>query len=301
MTLNRRNIFILPSRFGATYVLICGFIFILGTNYQNNLVLLLSMMMISLFLSCMLRCYHNLTGLTVSRAGQEERFAGEQLSYQLQLSGNKPHYQVELAFAGETETVIEEVEQQAQAAVYCRAQPRGFFDPGRISVRSRYPLGLFRAWSELDLQLRGVIYPEPIEGQRSLESQADGDEQGQQQLQQVDGDEFVGLRKHRPGESQSRIAWKQLAQGRGLLSKDFELRQGNPMWLVLKESGSRSLEFELSLLCGQVLELSRQQRSFGLQLADERLPPGKNEQHRQAALTLLACFGLPQPDTGEGR
>ncbi|EOG7035816.1 hypothetical protein ACLH5N_004693, partial [Aeromonas salmonicida] len=42
MTLGRRSLFILPTRMGLLYLLVMSAIYLLGTNYQNNLVLLVS-------------------------------------------------------------------------------------------------------------------------------------------------------------------------------------------------------------------------------------------------------------------
>ena len=43
--LNSSNILIYPTRFGLGYLAIVMLIFLLGTNYQNNIILLLSYLM----------------------------------------------------------------------------------------------------------------------------------------------------------------------------------------------------------------------------------------------------------------
>lgn len=288
--LHRRNIFILPSTFGACYLLLCLVIFILGTNYQNNLVLLLSMLLFSIFMSCMLRCYQNLAALKISRLGLGERFAGEPLSYKLQLSSDKSHYQIELQFKDAQPNVVEWVHAQVSTAVYCDPQSRGWFAPGRVNIASCYPLGLFRAWSELDLSLGGLIYPAPVEGQQALQSLSQSPEGTESQYSPAEGDELTGLRSYRAGESLSRVAWKQFAQGRGMMSKEFEAGQGSPQWLILPEVDERGLEFQLSLLCGQILLLSRQQRLFGLKLGTQELSPDSGAKHRRQALSMLAEY-----------
>ena len=48
-SLNHKNIFIFPSRFGGLYLFLCLGLFILGTNYQNNLMILLCYFLVSLF------------------------------------------------------------------------------------------------------------------------------------------------------------------------------------------------------------------------------------------------------------
>ena len=54
LTLGYRNLFILPSRLGYQYLLLLGALFVLGTNYQNNLVLALAYLLLSLFITTLI-------------------------------------------------------------------------------------------------------------------------------------------------------------------------------------------------------------------------------------------------------
>jgi hypothetical protein len=56
-TLNLSNTFILPSSFGWAMIAIVVFLFILGTNYQNNIVLGLSYFFIALGLLSLFHSY----------------------------------------------------------------------------------------------------------------------------------------------------------------------------------------------------------------------------------------------------
>ena len=48
--LSHRSIFIFPAKFGALFLALCALLFLLGTNYQNNLMLLLCYFLVALFL-----------------------------------------------------------------------------------------------------------------------------------------------------------------------------------------------------------------------------------------------------------
>ena len=65
-TLNLNSIFIIPSRFGVLYLFVCVVVFLLGTNYQNNLVMGLSFFLFSVFNTCIIFAYRNLSGLTLT-------------------------------------------------------------------------------------------------------------------------------------------------------------------------------------------------------------------------------------------
>ena len=67
-----RSLFILPTRLGLCYLLVMLAIYLLGTNYQNNLVLLVAYALGSLFMVTMWLTHRNLLGLApagASRAG----------------------------------------------------------------------------------------------------------------------------------------------------------------------------------------------------------------------------------------
>ena len=84
--LHRHNIFILPSRFGLSFGLLNILLFVLGVNYQNNLVILLSSFCFSLFMTTMLLCYQNMAGILIRPTVGSEYVANQLLSVQCLLS-----------------------------------------------------------------------------------------------------------------------------------------------------------------------------------------------------------------------
>ena len=50
LTLTQQRIYILPSRLGLWFAVLVVLLYLLGTNYQNNLILLLSFLLIGLLL-----------------------------------------------------------------------------------------------------------------------------------------------------------------------------------------------------------------------------------------------------------
>jgi uncharacterized protein (DUF58 family) len=96
------------------------------------------------------------------------------------------------------------------------------------------------------------------------------------------------------GESLKQVAWKQWAQGRGMLSKEFEQPQGEPIWLTLKPDAKR-LETQLGQLSWQINRLTQLEQYFGLHLhmpmgEDIILTPTLGNQHRIACQKALALY-----------
>lgn len=84
--LHRRNIFILPSKFGGAFGVLNLLLFVLGVNYQNNLVIILSSFCFSLFMTTMLLCYQNMAGILIRPITRDEFIAGQLINIECHLS-----------------------------------------------------------------------------------------------------------------------------------------------------------------------------------------------------------------------
>lgn len=83
--LDMSNIFIFPSHFGRLYLLLCIGLFILGSNYQNNLILIFCYFLVALFLVSLFSSFANFAHLKVQLGKTNSVFAGEDLGLPLWL------------------------------------------------------------------------------------------------------------------------------------------------------------------------------------------------------------------------
>lgn len=308
ITLSHRSIFILPSGFGLIWLSLVLLLFIFGTNYQNNLVIGLSILLLSLFNTCILYSYNNLAGLHLRADIPPEVYAGQTLTFPIQLKSHHNRYHIHLKYPNNHSYTLMLVGiDEVQALVPFEHGKRGIVRPGRLTIESCYPLGLCRTWSYVDLAITHIVYPKPIETPLQLLARLEHTEPPSTFTgQHVAGiDEFKGLKPHVLGESLKQVAWKQWAQGRGMLSKEFEQPQGKPLWLILRPE-PKSLERQLSQLSWQVNKLSQGEQHFGLWLhipsgKDIILPPAVGNRHRMACLKALALYRLNPhtPQAGE--
>lgn len=289
--LHRKNLYTFPTLMGFAYLLLAILIWLLGTNYQNNLILSLSYLLISLFVVVILHTYFNLAGLTLRSMGAEPNFAGEAVNFRFHVaSGNeqggnsvtlnwpdgaKAHFELE---AGAAQTVN----------VFLLAQNRGFLRPERLMIESRYPLGLIRVWSWLRLPVQAVVWPRPIECAFPAAGMDDGDQR--EQKLSGSGEDFHGFTRFEQGHSLKTVAWKHYARERGLMSKQFSIPQAEDLWLNWADFNSGNLELGLSHICFWALELTRVGRVFGLNIPGAVIAPAVGEQHLQKILYALAVF-----------
>ncbi|MCP8467323.1 DUF58 domain-containing protein [Pseudomonas sp. ZM23] len=292
LQLNQRRIFIIPTRQGAAFGVALALMLLTAINYQNSLAYGLTFLLLSMFIVAILHTYRNLGGLRLTSLGATPVFVGEQVGFRVRLEGEGRARQAigigwaqdQLHFADVRADGAEELHLAEPA------QRRGWLRPGRLRVESRFPLGLLVAWSWLDLDQAGLVYPRPLASDLPLESGVADDEDEGMRPSGQGVDDFQGLRPYQPGDSRRRLHWKAYSRGQGLLVKDFSALSGRNLWLDFNLLGG-DIEGRLSRLCYWVLQLSLRQQPFGLRLPGVQLPVATGDAHRDACLRALALFG----------
>jgi uncharacterized protein (DUF58 family) len=304
--LSNRNIFILPTRFGFTYLFFDVLLFLLGTNYQNNIILLLSYLLASLFITVMMHSFYNFSQLSFSSHAKQTCFAKQIINFPITITGRKTHFDINFQFA-KPEHFVKEVKlaqcdtETSEVLLPCSAKQRGVHALGRVKVFSEYPLGLFITWSLLDFSHQAIVFPQPkrlTDNQQLLTGLNDSNkEYGVYMQAMAGGDDYSELKNYVLGESQSRVAWKQLARGQGKFSKKHQTQQGSLLWLKLSNMPSSKMETKLQFLCFLILEYSKSKQDFGLILdipsSTKHIPvikiePNSGYQHQENCLIALA-------------
>lgn len=290
--LYRKNLYIFPSITGFAYLILVVVIWLLGTNYQNNLILALAYMQISVFVLTILNTYNNMAGLRVEFIGAEEGFVGERIAFRflfVPTSRRGANY-VMVQWLDSPSVILDfEPEREHLENIYAEATKRGWLRPRRLLLESTFPMGLLRCWTWLNIDASTLVYPEPMACDLPTGTPASEEDGGSHQRSNA-GDEFSGFRAYRPGDSPRRIAWKQFARDRGLWSKEYSESITSQTWLQWSDFFLGDAELALSHLCFWVEKFSEQEQIFGLRLPGIELPPDAGQQHRKAALRALASF-----------
>ena len=169
---------------------------------------------------------------------------------------------------------------------------RGWHTPGRFSLRSEFPLGLFRCWSVLELDWGVLVYPRPAATPLPLPALAAAADDAAEPGRREEGMDFTGLRGYLPGDTTRRIAWKASARGGDkLLTKQFGGGAGRYLWLSWWQTPERDVEGRLSRLARWALDAHAAGLAFGLKLPGRTLPPQSGESHLRQCLEALARHG----------
>ncbi|MCJ8169228.1 DUF58 domain-containing protein [Atopomonas sediminilitoris] len=292
--LDQRRIFIIPTRQGLGFLLLIALLLIGAINYQNNLAYFLAFWLLSLFLVAILNTYRSLSGLVLRHLPSVPVFVGEQACLPLELIAERRSYQALALGWPPAQLSGADVEQGGNTRVelFLPAAKRGWLKPGRLRVESRFPLGLFVAWSWVDLDQQVLVYPAPMAGAIPLADHGAQDDDEGVRIIPAGVDDYQGLRTYQPGDNKRRLHWKAYSRGQGLLVKEFAGLAGRDVWLDFA-SASGGVEQRLSRLTHAVLTLHQQGHAFGMRLPGVELAPSDSASHRDACLRALALYGLP--------
>lgn len=291
VTLTQKNIFILPTREGLYFVVLILFMMLAGINYQNSLIFALAFLLTSLFMVSILHTFRNLSGLTLQGHRGSPVFAGEDCDFVVTLSrdGKRIYEGVVIGWHRDMKQGIDLIDDSiVRQRVYAPAKRRGLFNPGRILVETFYPVGLFRAWSWVDLDLSTVVYPKPIAAGALPEHESTADEG---ELVRRDGvDDFFGIRDYQQGDGIRHIAWKTFARTGELQVKEFAAHVDRQVWLEWDALPGLDREARLSRLAWWTLQLAKTNDEFGLRLPGIEVAQGRGPEHQDKVLTALALF-----------
>lgn len=292
--LDHRRIFIFLSGPGVVMVAVVVALFIAGINYANNLLLLTAFLLASVMNTTILHTYRQLSGLTVEGVQADEVYAGDRAGFRLRLSAKPGRQHAGLVIDWEGESLsVPTVAADEEVVLFLPTKKRGRYHPARLRLYSRYPLGLLRTWTWLDLGLFAVVYPRPVAGPMPAGVDAEAGTEAQTG-RQPGADEYEGLRRYVPGDSLAHVSWKHLARGRGMHVKEYSQPVGASQWLDWQSLAGMDVESRLSRLCWWVRALSAADQPFGLRLPGVEVAVATGVMHRDHCLRLLALHGQPE-------
>lgn len=298
ITLSQRSIFIVPSKTGWAFCLLLILLLITAINYQNSLIYGLVFWLFSIAISAMIFTYRNLAGITIKVGEPVFGFVGDSIEIPLRLSSQKSsHHGLVFDWNGHLREV-DLAAQEKELSISYPLRKRGPLTTKRLKLQTRYPFGLYTCWTWVRLNTPGLVYPEPLYTPY-IASAGEGSEFDTDTNLVVGNDEFLGLRSYQQGDSLKHIAWKYLAKGKGLLTKEYDNQQLSMQWFDWYSLQGMPQEQRLSHITGWVLQAEQEGRAYGLKLPDVTLAANIGDQHRRMCLKHLALYNLQPQETGQ--
>jgi uncharacterized protein (DUF58 family) len=298
--LNQRRVFIVPTRAGMGFCALLLLLLIGSTNYNLGLGFALTFTVGACALVDMVFTYKNLALLHLRPIRAQPVFAGEDARFELQLANRTrlDRYALWYGLLADGEAChVTDAPAGASAALVLStpSAQRGWLRTPRVRLVTRFPLGLFRAWSYWQPDLQVLVYPFPEPNPPPLPTNGVASEDGHGH---AGHDDFAGIRSYQPGDAMRHLAWRQIARldpafGGQLVTKHFE--GGAIEDLVLDFDAlpaAMDLELRLSRMTRWVLDAEQRAVPYGFRIGAHAFDASIGAAHQAACLRALALYGI---------
>jgi len=298
LLLTQRNVYIVPTRAGFMFAATVLILLIASINYQLNLGFVLTFLLAGSGVVSMHLTHNTLRGLTLHLKGSAPVFAGDPAVLEAVLAspGSARHgIGLRVESADEATLTWVDVPAGGQATAHVSFVPaaRGRHEVPTLSAETRFPLGLFRAWTIWRPSGHVLVYPRPERPSAALPA-ARAVPGGPTRSRSADGGEIEGIRGYRRGDPLKRVVWKKaakaMATGGELVIRDTSSSAHRELWLDWQLCGSLTDEGRLSRLTAWVLAADRANVIYGLGLPGLEVARAQGEAHRRSCLEALALW-----------
>lgn len=293
-TLRQRNLYIVPTRAGLVFGLTLLLLLVASINFQLNLGYALTFLLAGSAIVSMHMTHATLRGLALHLGPLNPVFAGQPVSLEVRMDNpGRTRHGLALAVQedeGEPQPVWFDAGAQTQTSVTLQwmAPGRGHWPAPLLRIETRFPFGLFRAWSLWRPDAQAWVYPAPEHPAPPLPPAAvQAGSPGTPALGPAD--EHDGIRPWRRGDPLNRVVWKKVARTGELVSREAAGTARPPLlWLDWQQAGPGDAERRLSRLCAWVLAAQARQQPHGLRLPGREWPWNDSPTHRDTLLQALA-------------
>jgi uncharacterized protein (DUF58 family) len=284
--LNRRRIYIVPTRSGLGFALLLAVMLLGALNYQNNAALLLTCLLGAAVVNSMLVAFRALDGLRLTQVRADPACAGDPLPLHLQFDTDGRARRALRIDVGHERSSFSLDARGGETVVAMPTERRGWARVPRMCIASTQPFGLFRAWSWIAPEQDVLVYPRPLPGFPAPPSAGD------RQRRERGEEDYAQLREYRFGDPLKRVAWKASARHDRLLIRELDSAAHDAPqrfeWDMLR---GFDRETRIGRLAGWVHEAHGAGRVWALVLPDgHALGPAADHAHYHRCMTALALL-----------
>ncbi|MBN8726798.1 MAG: DUF58 domain-containing protein [Xanthomonadales bacterium] len=289
--LDRRRIYVLPTRFGLMFALLL-FVMLLGAlNYGNNPALLLTCLLGAAAGGSIFAGFRAMSGLRLVAMRANPAHAGEPLRLRLAFDAAGRDRQALCIRRGDDETAFSLLRGEPGEALFAITETRrGWLRPGPLRLSTTYPLGLFQLWSWAHPDAAFLVWP-ALETPTPPFPAGHGSE-GALARHGAEG-EPADLREYRSTDPPRLIAWKASARHDTLLVREPEREAGEILVFDHARLSGLDAEARISRLAAWVAAADAGRRTYLLRLPGEEFGPGSGAAQQADCMKALAL--LPGP------
>jgi len=293
VTLDRKRVYILPTKIGVLFGLLLIILLLGSVNYGKSLGFMLVFLLAGVGNVAMFATWRNLAGLRLRAGGSSPVFSGKQARFTVLLENRDPasRYSIAISQHGNEYDVVDVAPGGVEQISFGKkAEQRGLLSAGRFRLYTEFPTGLFVAWTWIDLSMQCVVYPRPAAKASMPRSDAMVD--GESDLSGDGLEEYTGLRKYQVGDSWRRVSWKATARSDEMHTKEFAGGQPELQWIEWKAIAASGTEARLSIMTRLVMDAEVGRRYYGLRMPNIEISPDHGNRHYQRCLKTLALYAI---------
>jgi uncharacterized protein (DUF58 family) len=294
-TLTQSNIYIVPTKAGAVFALVLLVMLVASINYQLSLGYVLTFLLAGSGLVSIQITHRTLRGLTLQLRTTGPGFAGEAAIVEVLLSSPaQARHGIGVSFneaAARRAQAWVDVPALGLATARLSFVPphRGLHEVPTLRAETRFPFGLFRAWTVWRPQGTVLAWPKPEYPAPGLPPVQARPGDTTQSYRSASG-EFEGVRAYRRGDSPKHVLWKKAARTGELVTRDSRGSATSEMWLDWQGMPGQPVEARLSRLAAWVQAADSAGVVYGLRLPGLELAPDHGDVHRRRTLEALALW-----------
>lgn len=270
--LHQHQLFVFPTPLGFYWLGLAALCYLLGTNYQNNLILLLGYWLLSLWLLCIVLAFRNLHRLAIRAPNELDVQAGQPYQVPLQLSRTCTALHISIHDAPPL------VVTTTTPSLLLSASKRGVLPLPRFKIWSDYPLGLIRCWTYPQLTCQIWLTPVP----HLLPHLTAAQTPDAQTKDSVDG-----ARAYQHGDPLRHVDWPRLARQQRLVVRTYSGDRTRREVLLEGHQVSEELASHFAAIVQQAKE---RKTPLALRLPHQQLPADSSATHYRQLLRALAAW-----------
>jgi uncharacterized protein (DUF58 family) len=295
ITLDRKRIYILPSKPGLVFAVILTIMGLTAINYQLSLGYMLVFMLVGIAWASMFSTFGHLHKLQLLSGKVDSVFAGElaPLSLTVRNPSKRIRYSIRLFSSEFVKQALVDINPESERTLRfaLKTHKRGWYQVPRMTVDTRFPIGIWRAWSRWQPDMRVLVYPEPEGGSVVLPEPS---RSGNDSVGFGDGTETIAaIRPFQMGDAPRNIAWRAVAKSATdeLLTKQFDGGASGQMSLAWDLTPAHmGTEARLSRLTRWVVDAEAAGLRYSLTLPHTHIESDQGPVHYAACLQELALF-----------
>lgn len=247
-----KKLYIFITGYGGLYLFLNLICLIVSVLYNNNLTYLISFFLFSFFVVSLLLVHDNLKNVDVEVNQVFSNYAAQSLGLELKVRKVVPHkkkkegsyfpiYGIQFKFKNSSNLV--DLEENELVYLSWIEGQRGKYKIDDIKIETRYPFGMFVAWTHIFPNENIYVYPDRIKTIFEWRGSHLGDERIQRYFW---GDDFEEFKLYEHGDPIRHIHWRKYAYSDQLIVKKYD-EIGQNVMMIEWNQFSHIVNFEARL------------------------------------------------------